>query len=377
MAAIAVLSLATWLYLILARGGFWQMREVPPPPTQSESLASVVAVIPARNEAAGVGRAIASLAAQDYRGPYHIVLVDDASTDGTAEVARKAAPADRLTIVQAAPLPPGWTGKLWALAEGVRYAQRLNPEFLLLTDADIVHPPGNLRHLTSRATAGFDVVSYMATLRAESPAERALIPPFVFFFFLLYPPRWIADPRRGTAGAAGGCLLIRTAALDRIGGIAAIRGELIDDCSLARAVKRSGGRVWLGLSRATESIREYRTFGEIGRTISRTAFTQLRYSPWLLAGTVLGLVLTYLVPPIATLTAVQPAQAFGAAAWLAMTAAYFPAIRFYRQSWFWAPLLPLAAAFYLAATVHSALAHWRGIGGQWKGRVSSRNLPRQ
>jgi hopene-associated glycosyltransferase HpnB len=382
----AALSLALWLYLLFGRGWFWRMREAAPAPERRDGQAgdapAVVAVIPARNEAAVVGCAIRSLADQQYDGPFHIVLVDDDSTDGTAEAARAAAGpsrypgghADPLTVVRAAPLPPGWTGKLWAVAEGVRYAQRFEPAYLLLTDADIVHPPGNLRQLAARAAEGFDLVSYMATLRCRTLAERALIPAFVFFFFMLYPPAWIADPRRSAAGAAGGCLLIRREALERAGGIAAIAGELIDDCALARAVKRSGGRVWLGLSAGTQSIREYATFGEIGRMISRTAFTQLRHSPWLLAGTAIGLGVTYLAPPVATLAGTVPTAALGSAAWLAMSLAYWPAVRFYRQAPFWAPLLPLAAAFYLGATVHSALAYWRGAGGQWKGRTQDRPM---
>jgi hopene-associated glycosyltransferase HpnB len=370
----AAVSLGVWLYLLLARGWFWRMREAPATGGIANGSPAVVAVVPARNEAPLVGRAIASLASQQYDGPFRIVLVDDGSTDGTPEAARAAADAagfsERLTVVGAAPLPPGWSGKLWAVAEGVRYARRFQPEFLWLTDADIVHPPDNLRQLTARASAGFDVVSYMATLHCRTLAERALIPAFVFFFFMLYPPAWISNARRRTAGAAGGCLLIRTAALERIGGIEAIGGELIDDCALARAVKRTGGRVWLGLSHATESIRQYGTFGEIGRMISRTAFTQLRYSPWLLAGTVIGLAMTYLVPPAATLFGAPPAAALGALAWLTMTVAYWPVVRFYRQPVWWAPLLPLAAAFYMCATMYSAVAWWRGTGGQWKGRVT-------
>ncbi len=372
---VAALSLGIWLYLLFGRGWFWRMRERAVGASAGGSARpaggwpAVVAVVPARNEAAVVGHALRSLAAQEYDGPFHIVLVDDASTDGTAEAARAAVDhPDRLTVVRAAPLAPGWSGKLWAVAEGVRHAQRFHPEYLLLTDADIVHPPDNLRQLAARASTGFEVVSYMATLRCRTPAERLLIPAFVFFFFMLYPPAWIADPRRRTAGAAGGCLLLRAEALERIGGIAAIAGEWIDDCALARAVKRSGGRVWLGLSEGTRSIRAYTTFWEMGRMISRTAFTQLRYSAWLLAGTAIGLVVTYLAPPALTLAGAQPAAALAAAAWLAMSVAYYPVVRFYRQPVFWAPLLPLAAAFYLGATLHSAVAYWRGKGGQWKGR---------
>jgi hopene-associated glycosyltransferase HpnB len=242
------------------------------------------------------------------------------------------------------------------------------PDYLLLTDADIVHPPQNLDGLVSRAESGYDLVSYMATLRCDSLAERALIPAFVFFFFLLYPPAWIRNPRRKTAGAAGGCILIRREMLDRIGGIAAIRGELIDDCALARAVKRTGGRVWLGLSESTRSIRDYATFSEIGRMISRTAFTQLRYSALLLAGTVFGLAFAYWLPVALTLAG----QPLGAAAWLLMSICYWPALRFYGRSPLWAPLLPIVAAFYMACTVHSAVQYWRGTGGLWKGRVQAR-----
>src|ERR1035441_1254914 len=268
---IAALSLAIWLYLLLARGGFWRMRADACTGTPGAPAPSVTAVVPARNEADVVGRSMTSLAAQQYPGEFHMILVDDASQDGTAGIALQAAP--QLRVVTARPLPTGWTGKMWAVAEGVRTA---HSEYLLLTDADIVHPPHHLAELVARAQeGGYDLVSYMVRLECRSLAEQALIPAFVFFFFLLYPPAWIRDRRFRTAGAAGGCILIRRAALERIGGIARIRGELIDDCALARAVKDSGGRVWLGLSDTASSIRRYRTFGEIGHMISRSAFTQL------------------------------------------------------------------------------------------------------
>jgi hopene-associated glycosyltransferase HpnB len=328
----------------------------------------VTAVVPARNEADVVGRAVGSLAAQQYAGEFHMILVDDASQDGTAGIALEAAP--QLRVVTARPLPPGWTGKMWAVAEGVRAA---DSDYLLLTDADIVHPPEHLAELVARAQQGaYDLVSYMVRLECRTLAEQALIPAFVFFFFLLYPPAWIRDPRRRTAGAAGGCILVRRAALERIGGIASIGGELIDDCALARAVKQSGGRVWLGLSDTAASIRQYRTFGEIGHMISRTAFTQLGYSPLVLAGTVAGLAVTYLAPPLLTFAGPHgAASGMGAIAWLVMTAAYWPAVRYAKRHWFWAPLLPAVALFYLGATLHSALAHWRGRGGMWKGRAQS------
>jgi hopene-associated glycosyltransferase HpnB len=355
-----------WVYLLCRGAGSWPANvyaNQTSPATGPRH--SVTAIVPARNEAAVIAQSIRSLTEQCYAGAFRIVLVDDDSADGTAGIARKAGASGLLTVIRAAPLPGGWTGKLWAVSQGV--AQAGAPDYLLLTDADIVHPPQNLAELVSRAEGGYDLVSYMAKLKCESLAERALIPAFVFFFFQLYPPAWIRDRRRKTAGAAGGCILIRRETLERIGGIATIRGELIDDCALARAVKRAGGRVWLGLSGVTRSIRDYATFGEIGRMISRTAFTQLRYSALLLAGTVLGLAFTYLLPVALTIAG----QPLGVAAWLLMSICYWPALRFYGRSPLWAPLLPLIAAFYMACTVHSAVQYWRGAGGLWKGRVQA------
>jgi hopene-associated glycosyltransferase HpnB len=241
-----------WIYLLLGRGGFWRMRDAAPEGALPAVAPGVVAVIPARNEARVVARAIGSLARQRYPGEFHMVLVDDDSADGTAEAARGAAPPGLLEVVPAGRAPEGWTGKLWAASEGIRAAQRFQAEYLLLTDADIVHPPENLSALVARAgSCGYDMVSFMATLECRTFAERALIPAFVFFFFMLYPP--------GTAAAAGGCILIRREMLERVGGLAAIRGQVIDDCALARAVRRQGGRVWLGLSAATRSVRGYGT----------------------------------------------------------------------------------------------------------------------
>jgi len=371
--ALALAAAGIWLYLLAGRGGFWRMRDAPFEGTLRPAAPRIVAVIPARNEAAVVGRSIASLERQQYPGGIHIVVVDDDSTDGTGDAARAAGPPGLVTVIRAAALPKGWTGKLWAVSEGVRHAARFDPEYLLLTDADIVHPPGNLAGLAARASSGgYDLVSYMATLRCRTLPERALVPAFVFFFFLLYPPAWIRSAGRSTTGAAGGCMLIRRAALERIGGIESISGELIDDCALARAVKRHGGRVWLGLSAGTMSIRDYATFGEIGGMISRTAFTQLRHSVWLLIGTVLGLAITYLAPPFLAIAGRGWTEALGMAAWMMMSVAYFPALRYYHRSPLWGPLLPAIAAFYLGATVHSAVSYWRGSGGKWKGRAQDR-----
>jgi hopene-associated glycosyltransferase HpnB len=363
--AVGAASLAAWLYLFFFRGGFWRIpvSADPPPAAATKSAA---AVVPARNEETVIGKAIASLVNQDYTGPFHVFLVDDHSTDATIQAAGRH---DRLSIVHAGPIPAGWTGKLWAVSEGLKQAGRLQPDYILLTDADIVHAPESLSRLLARAQAeDSDLTSWMVKLRCSTAAECALVPAFVFFFFLLYPPAWIANRRYQTAGAAGGCMLIRRSALERIGGIAAIRGELIDDCALARAVKPDG-RVWLGLTESAHSIRPYNTFAEIGRMISRSAFTQLDHSAWLLAATIAGMAVIYLAPPLLLLTRDPLAILLGIAAWMLMSISYLPLLWFYKRSSGWAPLLPLIGLFYMGATVDSALRYWTGKGGEWKGRV--------
>lgn len=364
---IGTVSLAAWCYLLFLRGGFWRIRASVDPPLAAADK-SVAAIVPARNEEAVVGRAIASLLSQDYPGPFHIILVDDHSTDSTVQAAGTHA---RLTIVQAGPVPVGWTGKLWAVSEGLKHTERVEPDYILLTDADIVHAPDSISRLVARVQANdLDLASWMVKLRCHTLAERALIPAFVFFFFMLYPPAWIAGRRHKTAGAAGGCMLVRRSALERIGGIPAIRSELIDDCALAQAIK-PGGNVWLGVTVDTQSIRPYDTFGEIGRMISRSAFTQLRHSVLLLAGTVVGMAMIYLAPPLLMLTRDSGSIALGLLAWTLMTICYVPVLRLYRISAAWAPLLPLIAIFYIAATLDSAFRYWTGRGGEWKGRVQA------
>jgi hopene-associated glycosyltransferase HpnB len=375
---VGLVALAAWLYLLLARGGFWQaaVEKLAPRPAR---WPAVVAVVPARDEAAVIGRAISSLLGQEYPGSFRVVLVDDHSSDGTADAARVEAmalrKADRLTVVEARPLPAGWTGKLWALAEGVRAVEEAGapPELLLVTDADIEHHPANLARLVARLEAdGLDLASLMVKLNCRSRAERALVPAFVFFFAMLYPFRWAADPQRSTAAAAGGCVLMRRQALERIGGYAAIRGALIDDCALARAIK-PGGRIWLGLSRETRSLRAYPRLADIRHMVVRTAYTQLGYSPLMLIGTVLGLGLVFLAPPVIAIAGFATGHAgtgwTGLLAWAAMAIAYAPMLRFYGRSLLWAPLLPGVATLYLAFTIDSARRHWRGRGGEWKGRV--------
>jgi hopene-associated glycosyltransferase HpnB len=382
--AAGVISATAWVYLLFGRGAFWRVRDQAHACEPAVSTGLVAAIIPARNEAAVVDQAIASLLGQDYTGDLAIFVVDDHSSDNTAAVARSAADragcSERVAVLQASRLQAGWTGKLWALSEGVKRASMLRPEYFLFTDADIVHARDNVAQLVARVRGGtgllpeaeaFDLVSFMVKLRCVSFAERALIPAFVFFFFQLYPPNWIARSDRTTAGAAGGCILIRREMLSQIGGLARIRSELIDDCALAREVKRHGGRVWLGLSSTTHSIREYGSFNEIEKMISRTAYTQLRYSPILLAATLAALTIIYLLPPLLLLSGDKIAMGAGIFAWILMSLSFVPALRFYGRLPASAVLLPLIACLYMAATLHSAWLHWRGRGGAWKERVQA------
>ncbi len=371
--AFASIPLLVWLYLLLARGGFWRVPRAGALPMVDENC-SVVALIPARNEAACIGRAVTSLLQQRYTGPFHIVIIDDASEDDTATIAREAAQgvaaSDRVTVLRAAGPPSGWTGKLWALAQGLDAAQSRKPEYLLLTDADIRHGPDALARLVTQAqSGGFDLVSLMVRLATRSRAERWLIPAFVFFFFKLYPPNWVESRRHKLAAAAGGCILVRAAALARIGGFASIRSQVIDDCALARQVKHTGGSIWLGLARSSESLRSYGSAGEIGAMIARTAFAQLRHSRVLVVLTVIGMCITYLVPLGLILVDDWMLRMLGFAAWLLMTLMYAPMVRFYRLNGTWSLALPFAALFYVGAVLRSAHNFAHGSGGQWKGRA--------
>jgi hopene-associated glycosyltransferase HpnB len=382
--AAGVLSLFIWVYLVLARGGFWRIYPAPSSvisPGNDLSAngtqvnpARIAVVIPARNEADVVGRAIRSLLQQTGDHKIHIFLVDDASTDGTAQAARAAAiaagQAQNLTIVPGSPLPSGWSGKLWAMQQGIEQAGKTAPDFFLFTDADIEHAPDSLATLVSIAHAGpYDLASFMVKLHCQSVVEKLLIPTFVYFFFKLYPPAWISNPRRSEAGAAGGCILIRPAALEKAGGLQAIRQEVIDDCSLAARVKHNGGRLWLGSSATTHSVRPYEGFSGIGRMISRSAFNQLRHSNILLLLSLLGMAATYLLPPALIFAHRIAPAALGGTAWLLMVISYWPVLRLYRLSPLWAFVLPVAAVFYMGATFHSAWKYWMGRGGEWKGRI--------
>ena len=374
---VAAIPLAIWIYLFFARGQFWQLQEDNADPESLRRWPRAVAIVPARNEAAGISQAVSSLAKQDYPGEFSVIVVDDHSDDGSAELALKAAreagASAKIAVHAARALPSEWTGKVWAMDEGVRAAADRQPDFFWFTDADIVHAPDTLRRLASHAEKeSLDLVSLMVLLQAKTFPERLLIPPFLYFFLMLYPPRWIADRKARTAGAAGGCILLRRSALERAGGLEAIRGEVIDDCSLARAVKRSGGRLWMGLTRASVSLRSYGSFSEIRDLIARTAFTQLRYSFFFLLGTLAGLLVTYLLPLISFFSGEDPAWFLAATAICLMAVSFGVTVRFYKLPFMWALTLPFAAMFYAYATALSAVRYWLGRGGQWKGRAQAR-----
>ena len=364
MIAPAFLALLAWLYLTLLHGRFWQSGPMLPvaPLTAAPPLAVVV---PARDEAPLIARAVGSLLAQAYPGPLRVVLVDDNSTDGTAELTR-ALDDPRLTVLDGAPRPPGWAGKLWAVHQGVAATDE---ELVLLTDADIEHDPAHVATLVAwMLESRCDMVSEMVALHCRAPAERALIPAFVYLFQLLYPFARVNDPLRATAAAAGGTVLIRRAALDRIGGIAAISGALIDDVALARAVKL-GGPIWLGHSALARSIRPYPMARDIWRMVTRSAYVQLRRSLWLLAGATVGLALVFLTAPAVALFGHGAARVAGLLAWAIMAATFLPTLRRFRLSPLWAPALPAIAVFYMAATLASAWDHHFGRGVQWKARA--------
>lgn len=374
------LVLGIWVYLVLLHGRYWREKPAPAPQGEPKHWPEIAAIVPARNEADVIAEALGSLLRQDYPGKFRIILVDDQSTDGTAEIARGVAAAhgaeDRLKIVSGSKLPQGWTGKMWAVQQGTDALEEFSPgaKYIWLTDADIAHERDSLRGLVIRAEeGGLTLASLMARLKTDTPAERALIPAYVYFFQMLYPFAWINDRRKKMGGAAGGCMLVSRKALKAAGGIAAIKGDLIDDCALGRKMKAQGP-VWLGLGDGVRSLRGYPEWGDVWRLIARSAFTQLHHSLLLLLVCVVGLALTFLAPPYLSIQPQLGVRAFGLAAWALMSLTFLPTLRYYGRPVWWAPLLPLIAIFYLAATVDSARRHLMGKGGEWKGRLQAQNL---
>ncbi len=365
---VAFAGMAIWIYLIAAHGKFWLSRpELAPVACVRGPRVDIV--VPARDEAEVIGPVIASLLAQDYGAgspqSFKVTMVDDNSTDGTAE---RAGRAPNLHILRGTPKPSGWVGKMWALEQGIAAG---DAPLILLTDADIEHEPRHLSTLVAcLERSKLDMASEMVRLNCSSFAERALVPAFVYFFQMLYPFAKVNDTRSSIAAAAGGSVLIRREALERIGGIAAIKGALIDDVSLARAVKgRGGGAIFLGHSTLATSVRPYPGWVDIWRMIARTAFTQLRHSAWLLFGTLLGLSLVWLAPLAAALFGRGWVRVCGLAACALAVLSYLPTLLRYRRSFAWALALPLIALFYMAATVGSAIDEWSGAGARWKNRA--------
>ena len=369
LAAAAALA---WLVLLLGRGFFWRAdvddgdAEALPEP---EHWPEVAILIPARNEAETIGRVVAALRAQDYPGAFTITVVDDRSTDGTGDLARAAG----AMVVSGGARPPGWSGKLNALRQGLEALAPGTHDHLLLTDADIAHAPDSLRRLVQRATVqDLALVSLMAKLRCESRAERWLIPAFVFFFMMLYPFAWSNDPRARTAAAAGGCVLLRRRDFEAVGGLAPIHDRIIDDCALAGLVKGPGRGTWIGLTERVVSLRAYPRLADIRAMVARTAYAQLRYNPWLLLGMVAALALVFLAPPLLALLAPGAAGWLGAFAWGAMVVAFAPMLRRFGLSAWRGFLLPLIGLAYLLFTLASARAEWAGRGGLWKGETMLR-----
>ncbi|MDJ0746976.1 MAG: glycosyltransferase [Xenococcaceae cyanobacterium MO_167.B27] len=385
---IALLSLAIWLFLLLLWGQFWLAEpQLIINTSILQKFPIVRIIIPARNEAQLLNQSLTSVLKQDYLGDFSVVLIDDNSTDSTQAIAQKTAETlqltDKIKIISGQPLPSDWKGKLWAIEQGINYAlgQQPQPDYLLLTDADIKHHPQNLTELVTKAeTEKLELVSLMVLLRCESFWEKLLIPAFVFFFQKLYPFRWVNNPQSPIAAAAGGCILIRRQALEKIGGIGTIRNALIDDCTLAKTVKFANPKqpspIWLGLSSSVVSLRPYDSLKTIWDTVARTAYTQLNYSPFLLIATLLGMVLVYLTAPIAGIFGLiiqnYEIAFIGLVTWLLMSIAYLPTIRLYKLSPFWVFTLPAIAILYALMTLDSAIRYARGQGGAWKGRVNKR-----
>jgi hopene-associated glycosyltransferase HpnB len=378
---IAAASLCSWIYLYFARGGFWRISNVTFPSVSlslKKAAPSVAVVIPARNEATLISVAVESLRQQDYPGHIRIVVVDDHSSDGTAEVmsGRYGGLVESVVVLSSLPLPSGWTGKMWALFQGVQHAMDSGPDYLFFSDADIRHSRTSIASLVARAESEkLALVSALPKLKCSTLAERVLLPAFTFYFFMLYPPSWVRNTKRTTAAAAGGNVLVRANTLADIGGIPQLRNELIDDCALAREIKKAGA-IQLGWTENATSVRGYGGFGAVGNMISRNAYWQLRHSLPALIGSIAALTLVFVAPPVLTFAGGW-CSAIAASAWILMSLAYVPSLKALSVATFWAPVLPFVTIFYIGATIHSAVQYYRGCGGEWKGRIHdvSRSTP--
>ena len=408
---LTLFSLIIWIILLLFRGNFWKAdQKLPQVQKPLCHYPNVAVIVPARNEAALIETSLRSLLNQNYPGLSSIILVDDQSQDKTADIAQETAKTlnkiDSLKIITSQPLPAGWTGKLWAMEQGVKYTQQLinPPDYILFTDADIEHSSQNLKQLVEKAeTEKLELVSLMVLLRCQSFWEKLLIPAFVFFFQKLYPFSWVNHPQSQLAAAAGGCILIRRNALTRIGGLQILKQALIDDCSLAQAVKLTPQEgeekelvrpinqgffmksfifpftskfyypIWLGLTETTHSLRPYPNLASIWDMVARTAFSQLNFSIILLGLTLIGMILIYLMSPFSLIWGILHQNLLililAILTGLLMQISYYPTLKLYDLSPVWGLTLPLIGFLYLLMTLDSALRYWRGKGGSWKGRT--------
>lgn len=385
LGSVTALSLVIWLFLLIFWGNFWRADQFLTQGMTLNSYPIVCAIIPARNEAEILPQSLPSLLQQDYPGQFSIILIDDQSGDRTGEIAQALAEKkdkqEQLTVITGQPLPPGWSGKLWAMEQGIQasYQQKKLPDYFLFTDADIQHHPQNLRELVTKAEQEhLALTSLMVLLRCQSFWEKLLIPAFVFFFQKLYPFPWVNNPQRTRAAAAGGCILVKREALEKIGGIQSLREALIDDCTLAQKVKAlklgtEPTAIWLGLTRQTISLRPYKSLDSIWTMVARTAYSQLNFNPFLLVGTLLGMTLVYLMAPLGLIAGLifgnLPLILLALLTWLTMAIAYYPTLKLYQLSFFWALSLPLIASLYNLMTWDSAVRYWQGQGGAWKGRT--------
>lgn len=377
MLFLTAFSLLIWVYLCLFLGRFWHSDQIlNVNPVNIQNFPDIVCVIPARDEADSIGRTVRALLDQDYAGNFRIVVVDDNSTDGTADAARaalKTGESKRLMIIDGEPLAKGWVGKMWAVHQGIAAAG--DAAYILLTDADIEHASDSLTRLAAKAEDGqLGLVSLMVKLRSISVWEKFLIPAFVYFFQKLYPFPRVNDPESPIAAAAGGCMLVHADTLKAVGGIAEIRDQLIDDCALAQLIKRRRP-VWLGLAEETKSLRAYDDLPSIWNMVARSAYVQLKHNPLLLAGTLAGMGILYAIPPLAVLSGLLMPDpvlvSLGAAAWLVMAWTYLPTLDLYRLNTLWSLSLPFAGMLYALMTLDSARRHYTGQGGAWKGRTYS------